>query len=317
MEHASEILHVEAGAADAGQRLDRFLAGRLVGFSRSRLQALIEDGRVTVGGQPAKARHAMRPGEAVVISIPEVRPAETVAQDIPLRLLHEDADLVVVDKPSGMVVHPAAGNPDGTLVNALLHRFGGLSTIGGVERPGIVHRLDKDTSGLLVVARNDETHHALAAQFSGREIRKLYLAVVHGLPRQTEGEIRTWMGRHPVNRQKRAVLPEGEGKPAATDYRVLGRLDEGTTSATSLVLCHLHTGRTHQIRVHLHHLGHPILGDPLYGNPKRPPPAPRLMLHAWHLAFRHPRDGRILAFNSPPPPEFAPWRPEPDWPQPA
>ena len=316
MEGASEILRVAAGVADAGQRLDRFLAAALDGFSRSRVQALIEGGFVRVDGVPLKARHAVRAGETIVVEVPAARPAETVAQDIPLRILHEDDDIAVLDKAAGMVVHPAAGNPDGTLVNALLHRFGGLSTIGGVERPGIVHRLDKDTSGLLVVARNDQAHQSLARQFSGREVGKFYLAVAHGVPAQAAGRIRTWIGRHPVNRQKRAVLPEGEGKPAATDFRVLARLDEGTTSATSLVLCRLHTGRTHQIRVHLHHLGHPIVGDPVYGGTRRPPPAPRLLLHAWHLEFRHPRDGRAMTFTAPPPADFAPWCPPGGWPAP-
>jgi 23S rRNA pseudouridine1911/1915/1917 synthase len=299
-------------AAGAGLRLDRWLAAALPDFSRSRLQALIDGGHVAVNGSPARTRQAARPGDRVEVRVPPARPAATTAEEIPLRILHEEDDLVVLDKDSGMVVHPAAGHAGGTLVNALLHRYGPLSTIGGVERPGIVHRLDKDTSGLLVVARNDAAHHHLAAQFAGREVFKLYLAVVHGRPREPTGRIRAAIGRHPVNRQKRAVLATG-GKPAATDFQVLESFGGGPAAA-SLVLCRLHTGRTHQIRVHLQHLGHPILADPIYGNPKRPPPAPRLMLHAWHLALRHPRDGRPLAFTAAPPLDFAPWQPATGWP---
>lgn len=297
-----------------GTRLDRFLADHVDGLSRSRLQALIEAGHVLCNGQTTKARQAVRPGEDITVEIPASKPAGMLAQEIPLEILYEDADLAVLVKPSGLVVHPAVGNPDGTLVNALLHRFGGMSSIGGVDRPGIVHRLDKETSGLMVVARNDISHQSLSAQFADREVTKKYLAVIHGVSRAACGEIRTDMGRHPVNRQKRAVLPDGQGKPAATDYQVLHVLQAGP-APTSLVCCHLHTGRTHQIRVHLHHLGHPILGDPLYGNPNRQPRAARLMLHAWFLSFRHPGTNATLRFNAPPPPEFLPWRPESGWPQ--
>lgn len=298
----------------ADTRLDRFMAENAGILSRSRAQSLIEGAHVRINGLAVtKPRHPVRPGDVLTWRMPETRPAEALAQDIPLDVLYEDDQLAVLVKPSGLVVHPAAGNPDGTLVNALLHRFGGMSSIGGVERPGIVHRLDKETSGLMVVARTDASHHSLAAQFAGREVTKIYLAVVHGQPRPPAGEIRTWMGRHPVNRQKRAVLPEGEGKPASTDFSTLFTLQAGP-APTSLVRCHLHTGRTHQIRVHLHHLGHAILGDPMYGNPRREPRAPRLMLHACALAFRHPGDNRALAFHAEPPVEFLPWRPDEGWP---
>ena len=295
-------------------RLDRFLAENTPGFSRSRVQSLVADGHVAVNGIVAtKARHLLKGGDTIAWTVPAIRPAETIAQDIPLEVLHEDAHLAVLVKPSGLVVHPAAGNPDGTLVNALLHHFGKLSAIGGEERPGIVHRLDKETSGLMVVARDDATHQSLAAQFAGREVKKIYLAVVHGVPNPPAGEIRTRMGRHPVNRQKRAVLPDGQGKPAATDYRLL-HVEQAGPAPTSLVRCDLHTGRTHQIRVHLHHLGHPIAGDPLYGNPRRQPKAERLLLHAYFLGFRHPADGRPMAFTAAPPAEFLPWRPHDGWP---
>ena len=296
-------------------RLDRFMADHAGDLSRSRAQSLIEDGHVRVNATTVtKARHPVRAGDEIAWEIPAIRPAEAIAQDIPLEIVFEDQHLAVLVKPSGLVVHPAAGNPDGTLVNALLHRFGGMSSIGGVERPGIVHRLDKETSGLMVVARTDAAHQSLAAQFAGREVKKIYLAVVHGQPRPPDGEIRTWMGRHPVNRQKRAVLPDGEGKAASTDYSTLFTLQAGP-APTSLVRCHLHTGRTHQIRVHLHHLGHAILGDPLYGNPRREPRADRMMLHACALGFTHPDDGHPMAFTAQPPVEFWPWRPETGWPE--
>lgn len=295
-------------------RLDRFLAENAAGLSRSRVQSLVADGRVAVNGIfVTKPRHALKSGDTILWTVPAPRPAENIAQDIPLEILHEDAHLVVLVKPSGLVVHPAAGNPDGTLVNALLHHFGKLSTIGGEERPGIVHRLDKETSGLMVVARDDATHQSLSAQFAGREVKKIYLAVVHGVPEPPARKIRTWMGRHPVNRQKRAVLPEGQGKPAATDYQLL-HVEQAAPHPTSLVRCDLHTGRTHQIRVHLHHCGHPIVGDPLYGNPRRQPKAERLLLHAYFLGFRHPAEDRPMAFTAPPPADFLPWCPPGGWP---
>lgn len=298
----------------ADTRLDRFLADHAGSLSRSRVQALIADGHVEVNGRPiTKARHALKSGDSVVWSLPPPRPAENAAQDIPLEILHEDAHLAVLVKPSGLVVHPAAGNPDGTLVNALLHHFGNLSSIGGEERPGIVHRLDKETSGLMVVARDDATHQGLSGQFADREVKKVYLAVVHGVPNPADREIRTWMGRHPVNRQKHAVLPDGQGKPAATDFRVL-HVEHGGPGPTSLLRCDLHTGRTHQIRVHLHHCGHPIVGDPVYGNPRRLPKAGRLLLHAYFLRFRHPIHGSSMEFLAPPPPDFSPWCPPEGWP---
>lgn len=295
-------------------RLDRYLAESAPDLSRSRVQALVAAGRVEVNGQPvSKARHPLKSGDRITWSLPPPRPTGFAAQDIPLEILYEDARLAVLVKPSGLVVHPAAGNPDGTLVNALLHHFGSLSAIGGEERPGIVHRLDKETSGLMVVARDDEAHQSLSSQFADRVVKKIYLAVVHGVPNPPTREIRTWMGRHPVHRQKRAVLPEGEGKPAATDYLVL-HVDQASPSPTSLVRCDLHTGRTHQIRVHLHHCGHPIVGDPVYGNPRRLPRADRLMLHAYSLSFLHPADGRSMRFTAPPPAEFHAWCPADGWP---
>ncbi len=289
-----------------GERLDAFLAGRLPELSRSRIQTLIRDQFIHVNGQPAKPRNPVKLGDFITIALPEAVPLAAVAQDIPLVILFEDADLLVLNKAPGMVVHPAPGNPDGTLVNALLHHCRGkLSGIGGVERPGIVHRLDKDTSGCLVVAKSDPAHQSLVGQFAGRTMEKLYLAVCQGIPRPEKDTVFTHIGRHPVNRQKMAVVNPPGGKAAITDYQVLA---VDASSLTALVLCHLHTGRTHQIRVHLHHRGAALVGDPIYGKPS-PTSAltGRLMLHAWQLTFDHPISHERLHFQAPIPPEFSPW----------
>ncbi len=288
----------------AGQRLDKFLAAKLEGLSRSRIQALIKEGAVTVNGRTAKASQNLETGDAVTGIIPPDKPAEALPQDLPLTVLYEDADLAVLDKSSGMVVHPAHGNDDGTLVNALLHRFGAMSSVGGVARPGIVHRLDKETSGCLVVARNDAAHHSLTEQFAGRSVEKIYLAVVQGIPAPRRGTVTSHIARDPHNRLRMAVVAPPAGKHAVTDYEVLH-----VTGADALVQCTLHTGRTHQIRVHMKHLGHPLLGDEIYARTARQTRVPRLMLHAWKLGFTHPATGQRLAFTAPVPPEFRPWLP--------
>lgn len=289
----------------SGTRLDQYLTTHLPELSRARIQALIKAGDITVNDRACKAKTPVERGMSICINIPEPTPAEAQAQDIPISVLYEDEHVIVVDKESGMVVHPAAGNPDGTLVNALLHHCGDLSGIGGVERPGIVHRLDKDTSGCIVVAKNDAAHLSLTTQFAERDTSKVYLAVVQGCPKEPGGTVFTNIGRHPVNRLKMAVVNPGSGKPAITDYETL-HYDPSTDS--SLVLCTLHTGRTHQIRVHMLHLGHPLIGDPIYAHPQRQKARPgRLMLHAWRLAFNHPADGRRIALQSPIPPEYTPW----------
>lgn len=298
-------MEILADAAHA--RLDAFLAGRLPELSRSRIQALIREQYISVNGQPAKPRDAVKTGDRIAIALPEAVPLNAAPQAIPLDVLYEDADLVVLNKAHGMVVHPAPGNPDGTLVNALLHHCQGrLSGIGGVERPGIVHRLDKDTSGCLVVAKSDAAHQSLVAQFSERStMEKIYLAVTCGVPKPAKDTIFTHIGRHPVNRQKMAVVNPPGGKAAITDYEVLA---SDAATITALVRCHLHTGRTHQIRVHLHHKGTPILADPIYGKPMKDPTLPeRLMLHAWKLSFEHPISGQRHHFESPVPAEFQPW----------
>ena len=291
----------------SGERLDAFLAARLPDLSRSRIQVLIREQFIVVNHQPAKPRDAVKTGDRIGIAIPEAVPLDAAPQEIPLDILFEDDDLLVLNKDPGMVVHTAPGNPDGTLVNALLHHCRGkLSGIGGVERPGIVHRLDKDTSGCLVVAKSDAAHQSLVTQFSERStMEKLYLAVTQGIPKPAKDTVFTHIGRHPVNRQKMAVVNPPGGKTAITDYEILAT---DAATVTALILCHLHTGRTHQIRVHLHYKGTPLVGDPIYGKPsKTSEQTGRLMLHAWRLSFDHPLTGKRHQFEAPIPPEFQPW----------
>ena len=289
---------------DLGQRLDKHLARKLPDLSRSRLQDLIRDGHVTLNGRPAKASTALKAGDAVVLTIPEAAPVAVVAQDIPLEILFEDKDILVLNKPPGLVVHPAAGNPDGTLVNALLHHCDDLSGIGGEMRPGIVHRLDKDTSGCMVVAKNDLAHRRLTEAFSERRLSKIYLAAINGLPKERQGRIQNFIGRHPVDRKRMAILYDGAGKEAVTEWEQVGE-----HQGCALIRCRLLTGRTHQIRVHMKEgLGFPILGDPIYGHPSRQKVStPRLMLHAWKLAFHHPIHQQPLQFEARVPEAFAPW----------
>ena len=302
---------VTAGAHDAGERLDRLLARRLSDFSRNRLKSLIEQGAVTLlsgtGGTIKEASTKVKTGQTFAIIVPEIEMAEPLAQDIPLEILYEDDQVVVLNKPAGMVVHPAPGNPDSTLVNALLAHCGdGLLGIGGVKRPGIVHRLDKDTSGLMIAAKSDKAQQALTEQFSARQIQRRYRALVWGLPKPMEGEIDAPVGRNPKNRKKMAVVTRN-GKAAITRYKVLESFCDG---GVSLVECQLLTGRTHQIRVHMTHLGHPLRGDPLYGRAKpvllkKLPPAaqaalarlPGQALHARVLGFKHPITEEDLYFT--------------------
>jgi len=238
----------------------------------------------------------LRAGDMITLCEPPPVPTDTVAEEIALDVLFEDDDLIVLNKPAGLVVHPAAGHWSGTLVNALLHHCRALSGIGGEQRPGIVHRLDKETSGCLVAAKNDAAHQALARQFAGREVTKSYLALVAGKLPRTSGVIEAPIGRHPVHRKKMTVVPAGRGREARTDFRVRAELPRGT-----LVECTLHSGRTHQIRVHLKHLGHPVLGDEVYGQRAG---FARQMLHAWRLGFTHPRTNERVNFESPIPPDF-------------
>ena len=293
-----------AAETDRGQRLDKFLAGRLPGLSRSRVQSLIKEGCVTVNGRSAKSSQDVEPDDVVSGAVPPDKPAEAQPQDIPLTVIYEDRHLAVLNKASGMVVHPAHGNEDGTLVNALLHRYGTMSSIGGVARPGIVHRLDKETSGCLVVARTDSAHQSLTEQFAGRSVEKVYLAAVQGVPSPGHGTVETQIARDPHDRLRMAVVPAPAGKSAVTDFAVIN-----TFGTDALVKCTLHTGRTHQIRVHMKHLGHPLLGDETYSRLSRQTRTGRLMLHALRLGFSHPETGSRMIFHAPVPPEFSPWMP--------
>ena len=279
-----------------GERLDVSLAG-LPGITRSRGAALIQAGCCTVSGRVVtKPAHKPAPGEEIVLTLPPPVPIDPQPENLPLTLLYEDDDLAVVNKPAGMVVHPAPGNESGTLVNALLHHLTALSGIGGALRPGIVHRLDKDTSGVLLVAKTDEAQHALSRQLAERQMEKHYLALVEGALRQEAGEVDAPIARSKTDRKKMAIDPAG--RPAHTRYRVLAR-----GNAATLLDVHILTGRTHQIRVHMRALGHPVCGDPLYGHPKGVW-VPRLMLHAWRIAFTHPRTGAQVTFTAPPPDAF-------------
>lgn len=291
-----------------GQRLDAALSLAFPALSRSRLQALIDGGRVSVGGRVVlKPSVRMKGGEEISVEIPPPAPAEPIAQDLPLRVLYEDKELIVLDKAAGMVVHPAAGHADGTMVNALLHRVTDLAGIGGELRPGIVHRLDKDTSGCMVVAKNEQALAALQAAFKSREVQKTYLAIVHGAPKRAEGRIETLYGRHPVHRKKFSGKVKA-GKSAVTQYRVRESFE-----GAALIEVDLLTGRTHQVRVHFAELGHPLLCDSLYGGARKGKGATneaqavlgRQALHAWRLAFTHPRTGKPLAFEAEIPRDFA------------
>ena len=303
-----EVRHVvDTGPGDAGTRLDRLLAGALPDLSRSRIKALVLSGGLVAGGETiADPSYRVKPGQRFALTVPEAAPATPKGQDIALTVVYEDADLIVVDKPAGLVVHPAPGNPDRTLVNALIAHCGAsLSGIGGVLRPGIVHRLDKDTSGLIVAAKNDAAHASLAAQFAERSLTRVYRALVWGLPSPAAGEIAGAIGRSPRNRKKMAVVARG-GRAALTRYRLV----EAFGTAASLVECRLATGRTHQIRVHMAHRGHTVIGDPLYGRGGRRGAKiddrvqeaisglGRQALHAHLITLRHPRTGRELGFES-------------------
>ena len=294
-----QTLEFTAGAQDAGQRMDRWLAGCCPEVSRSALQALMEQGMVQRGGVPVNKKDKVAVGDTVQLTLPDPQPIEAVPQNIPLDIVYEDAHLLVVNKPKGMVVHPAPGNPDGTLVNALLyHCAGGLSGIGGAIRPGIVHRIDKDTSGLLVVAKDDATHQGLSAQMAVHDIHRVYHAIVYGNLKEETGTVEAPIGRDPKDRKKMAVTQQNS-KPACTHWKVLERFGDFT-----YIACKLETGRTHQIRVHMASIGHPLAGDAVYG----PRTVLRFLngqcLHAKELGFVHPITGQTLRFDSELPPYF-------------
>ena len=299
---------------ESGLRLDLFLSKRCEDLSRSRIQQLLKEGHVIKENSDLKltAKTAVKSGDQFSIHVPEAEDLDIIAEDIPLEILYEDNDLIVINKPAGMVVHPAPGHSKGTLVNALLsHCAESLSGIGGIKRPGIVHRLDKDTSGLIVIAKNDDAHHKLSAQFSKRDLSRVYYALVWGVPSPQIGQIETQMGRHKTDRMRMAVLKSG-GKEAITDYEVV----KNFKNQASLIECHLQTGRTHQIRVHMSHIGTPLVGDPTYNANRRPltvPIAdvtkilnafPRQALHAAELHFIHPSTKEEMSFESDLPEDF-------------
>jgi len=293
------LITVQANETDAGKRLDQFLPEKIPEYSRSRIQEWIKSGRVRVNGVPQKPSFKLRAGETVDVEPGELPSLKAFAEDIPLEILHVDDDVIAVNKPAGVVVHAGAGRHSGTVVNALLHHFKTLSTAGGEERPGIVHRLDKDTSGVLLVARTDTAHRHLAAQFSNREVTKVYLALVQGQVRQAQGRIESRIMRDPV-RRVRMTSRLGEGRPALTEYKVIERLPHST-----FVEVRIGTGRTHQIRVHMASIGNPVMADTLYG--ARPAAYGRFFLHAYSIGFVSPGTGKPLTIVAPLPPDLENW----------
>jgi 23S rRNA pseudouridine1911/1915/1917 synthase len=292
-------VNLRAEGQDSGKRLDALLHERLPEFSRSRLQSWIKDGRVLVNDVSVRASYLIRGAESISVSPAELPPLKAQAEELPLKILYQDDDVVAVDKPAGMVVHAGAGHGSGTLVNALLHHFGSLSSVNGDLRPGIVHRLDRDTSGVLVVARTDRAHQSLAAQFHDRKVEKVYLALVHGHLKTKTGRITAPIARDP-HRRTRMTTKLASGRSALTEYEVLEEF-----KSASYLRVRIGTGRTHQIRVHLSSLGHPIVGDRLYGAPPPQPGLSRFFLHAHYLAFHSPSTGQLIAVESPLPSELA------------
>lgn len=293
-----EKLTLQPNKEDAGQRVDAWLAARVEGLTRSAAARLLEEGRVACGGKTLAKNYRLTGAETIQVSLPEPEPVDVRPQDIPLDVVYEDGDVIVVNKPKGLVVHPAPGHPDGTLVNALLHHCGdSLSGIGGELRPGIVHRIDRDTSGLIIAAKNDFAHQRLAAQLQGHTLARVYECIVVGNLRQDAGTVDAPIGRHPTDRKKMAVV--SNGRPAVTHWTVLARYPGFT-----YVQCRLETGRTHQIRVHMAHIGHPILGDTVYGNRKPVPGLQGQCLHAVGLRFLHPRTGEAVELRCGLPLEF-------------
>ena len=283
------------------KRLDVFLSEQTEDFTRSRLKKLIEGGQVSVNGTPIKkAGQEVKRGDNVVVTVPDAEEYVLQPENIPIEIVYQDKDIAVVNKPQGMTVHMGNGNENGTLVNALLYALDSLSGIGGVLRPGIVHRIDKDTTGLLVVAKNDKAHLSLATQIAEKTCKRTYYALLEGNLKAENGRVVTDIGRHPTDRLKMAVLPDGKGKIAVTDYEVIVRFGNDFT----LCKFDLQTGRTHQIRVHAKHLGHPVAGDPVYGYKKQKIKADGQLLHAARLELTHPTSGERMVFNAPLPPAF-------------
>lgn len=289
------VLQVEN---DAGGRLDAYLAGRLPEISRSYVKKLIEEDRVLVNGESAKSKLKTAPGMVITVKLPEPEPLSATPKNLPLDIIYEDEDILIINKAKDMVVHPAPGNREDTLVNALLYHCGDLSDINGVIRPGIVHRIDKDTTGLLAVAKNNHAHLSLAEQLKSHSMERIYEAVVEGIIKEDRGIVDAPIGRHPVDRKKMAVTP-GRGKMAVTHFEVISRL-----SGATHVRCRLETGRTHQIRVHMAYIKHPVYGDPLYGASSKNAVTSGQMLHARFLRLKHPSTGEYMQFEAELPDEF-------------
>lgn len=284
------------------KRIDVFLSEQTDEFTRSRLKKFLEDGQVCLNGAIVKkAGTDVKVGDAVTLTVPDILPYRVQAENIPIEIVYQDNDFAVVNKPQGMTVHAGNGNEQGTLVNALLYALDCLSGVGGVLRPGIVHRIDKDTSGLLVVAKNDRAHVSLATQIAQKTCHRTYFALLEGNVKQDSGRVVTDIGRHPTERLKMAVLPDGKGKVAITDYQVVAHFGADFTLCKFI----LQTGRTHQIRVHAKHLGHPVACDPVYGYKKQKLQANGQLLHAWQLELDHPTSGVRMTFNAPLPPVFS------------
>lgn len=300
-----EVAVIVLGVVAGGERLDKWLAGQLPDRSRSEIQRWIEAGLVTRGMRVLKASYRVADGDTITVEAPEPQDYEVVPEAIPLDVVYEDADLLVINKVAGMVVHPAVGNWHGTLVNAILHRCPDLEGVGGLHRPGIVHRLDKDTSGLILVAKNDRAHRILQAQFQAREVKKTYLALAYGRVVQAVFQIDGAIGRDVRDRKRMMVLPAGQGRAAVTRFEVLGYYDSRSPGHPAfgdftLLACQPFTGRTHQIRVHLASVRHPIVGDATYGGKRKPfLPCPRQFLHAYRLRFRLPGTGQEVEFSAP------------------
>ena len=293
-----EPIRLRASEESKNQRLDAFLASSLDGLTRSQATRLIESGEVAVDGRAVSKSYKLAGGEDIAVTLPEPEPVEAVPQDIPLDVVYEDADVIVVNKPSGMVVHPAPGHPDGTLVNALLyHCAGTLSGVGGALRPGIVHRIDRDTSGLIIAAKNDAAHQYLSAQLADHTLARTYECIVVGALREDRGTVDAPIARHPTDRKRMAVV--AGGREAVTHWEVIARYPGYTH-----VRCRLETGRTHQIRVHMAYIGHPILGDTVYGAKKEVPGLTGQCLHAVGLRFLHPRTHEVVELSCPLPDEF-------------
>ena len=293
-----EPILLRASEESKNQRLDAFLASSLDGLTRSQATRLIESGEVAVDGKAVSKSYKLAGGEDIAVTLPEPEPVEAVPQDIPLDVVYEDADVIVVNKPSGMVVHPAPGHPDGTLVNALLyHCAGTLSGVGGALRPGIVHRIDRDTSGLIIAAKNDAAHQYLSAQLADHTLARTYECIVVGALREDRGTVNAPIARHPTDRKRMAVV--AGGREAVTHWEVIARYPGYTH-----VRCRLETGRTHQIRVHMAYIGHPILGDTVYGAKKEVPGLTGQCLHAVGLRFLHPRTHEVVELSCPLPDEF-------------